>query len=396
MGTGWDTAASGDARQQFVVGDDFVEGRVVTDVVKRDIGKLDTLAGEINAEHRAFIVSLKKTAEHGIRAGELLAEAKAQCKHGEWLPWLRMNFEGSERSAQVYMQMYRNRDEIRAKYAESADLSISGALKEISAPREEDLPEDDESPCMSRKSLEECTKRINEAFAKIKEAERQSKEAEEQIRKAIDGLVAKGRVKEARVELRERAFFELGLAWGRYNMDVVGARSELKDYLDVLAVGGSSGAVAIRDRVEERLYKLEPLESEERGLLKQFYPEELERVDARAPQVLFFADIVERLNRLVCPADIYVPYKPDGEAQKRDGVKTVRLTDEQVNTPITHLLETGTLEEKDVYRFERWPHPLLWIGWPSEEDEEPEDWEPSAWWLQKARELRLAPSKDKT
>ena len=363
----------------------------MTDVVKKDIGKLDTLTGEINAEHRAFIVSLKKTAEHGIRAGELLAEAKAQCKHGEWLPWLRMNFEGSERSAQVYMQMYRNRDEIRDKSADSADLSISGALKEISAPNE-DNETGDEAPTMSREEFEAATARIKESMAKIEEAERQFKEADEQIRKAIDGLFDDGYVKKARVQLRERAFTKLGLAWGAYNLAVLGARPELKDYLDVLAAGGSSGAVAIRGRVEERMYKLEPLESEERGLLKQFYPEELKRVDARAPRVLFFADVVERLNQLVCPADIYVPYKPDGEAQKRDSVKTVRLTDEQVNTPIAQLLETSTLEENDVYRFERWPHPLLWVGWPSEEDAEPEDWEPSEWWLQKAR--GLAPPRD--
>lgn len=104
------------------------------DIDKREGHALETLAGEINEEHRAFVGSLKKTAEHGIRAGELLTEAKGQCEHGTWLPWLEKNFEGSERSAQVYMQMFRNRGEIRAKYAESADLSISGALKEIGGP----------------------------------------------------------------------------------------------------------------------------------------------------------------------------------------------------------------------------------------------------------------------
>src|SRR5215203_6151081 len=108
----------------------------MSDVEKRKDRQLETLAEEINSEHRAFIGSLSKTAEHGIRAGELLAEAKGKCAHGEWLPWLRHNFEGSERTAQVYMQMYRNRDEIRAKTQGSADLSIAGALKEISAPRE--------------------------------------------------------------------------------------------------------------------------------------------------------------------------------------------------------------------------------------------------------------------
>src|SRR5215216_4681015 len=103
-----------------------------------------TLASEINAEHRAFTASLSKTAEHGIRCGELLTEAKSKCAHGTWLDWLKGNFEGSERSAQVYMQMFKNRDAIRAKTQSSADLSIAGALKEISAPKEPGSEEEEE------------------------------------------------------------------------------------------------------------------------------------------------------------------------------------------------------------------------------------------------------------
>src|SRR5215217_7433576 len=57
--------------------------------------ELVTLAEQINAEHRAFVGSLKNTAEHGIRAGELLTQAKTKCKHGEWLPWLVKNFDGA-------------------------------------------------------------------------------------------------------------------------------------------------------------------------------------------------------------------------------------------------------------------------------------------------------------
>lgn len=100
-------------------------------------GTLESLATEINEEHRAFVGSLRKTAEHGIRAGELLAEAKGQCRHGEWLGWLQKNFEGSTRTAQVYMQLSHKRDELRAKTQNSAHLSMSRALKEISAPQEE-------------------------------------------------------------------------------------------------------------------------------------------------------------------------------------------------------------------------------------------------------------------
>jgi len=98
--------------------------------------ELVTLAEQINAEHRAFVGSLKNTAEHGIRAGELLTQAKTKCKHGEWLPWLVKNFDGAPRTAQTYMQLYHKRDEIRAKTQNSAHLSIGGALKEIAATEE--------------------------------------------------------------------------------------------------------------------------------------------------------------------------------------------------------------------------------------------------------------------
>jgi phage N-6-adenine-methyltransferase len=99
--------------------------------VLSEIETLGTLAEQINEEHRAFFGSLEKTAEHGIRAGELLTEAKSRCKHGQWLGWLENNFEGSVRSAQVYMQLFEKRDEIRAKTQSSAHLSISGMLKEV-------------------------------------------------------------------------------------------------------------------------------------------------------------------------------------------------------------------------------------------------------------------------
>jgi hypothetical protein len=98
--------------------------------------QLGVLAEEINAEHRAFVGTFRKTVEHGIRAGELLAAAKAECTHGTWLPWLEENFEGAPRTAQEYMRLSNHRDEIRANTRDSAHLSIGGALKEIAAPRE--------------------------------------------------------------------------------------------------------------------------------------------------------------------------------------------------------------------------------------------------------------------
>jgi hypothetical protein len=108
--------------------------------VEKSLGKL---AEEINAEHRAFVGTFRKTVEHGIKAGELLTKVKEQCPHGTWLPWLEENFEGAPRTAQEYLRLYNHRAAVRAKARDSAHLSMSGALKEIAAPRQtaaEDTP----------------------------------------------------------------------------------------------------------------------------------------------------------------------------------------------------------------------------------------------------------------
>jgi len=94
---------------------------------------LDTLAREITEEHRAFLGSVRTTLEHGIRCGELLTEAKRQCKHGTSLPWLDRKFAGSlsVRAAQDYMRLYKHRDELREKCASAAHLGVRAALKEV-------------------------------------------------------------------------------------------------------------------------------------------------------------------------------------------------------------------------------------------------------------------------
>jgi hypothetical protein len=43
----------------------------------------------------------RKAVEHGIRAGELLTEAKGNCEHSILLPWLKETFKGAARTALV-------------------------------------------------------------------------------------------------------------------------------------------------------------------------------------------------------------------------------------------------------------------------------------------------------
>jgi Protein of unknown function (DUF3102) len=50
---------------------------------------LTDLAASIRAVHEACSVATKRGLHHAVAAGKLLIEAKAQLKHGQWLPWLR-------------------------------------------------------------------------------------------------------------------------------------------------------------------------------------------------------------------------------------------------------------------------------------------------------------------
>jgi hypothetical protein len=68
---------------------------------------LNALAVRIRHEHGACASAIEQGCQHAITAGRLLAEAKAQLKHGGWLPWLRDHCGISQRTAQVYMQLAR-------------------------------------------------------------------------------------------------------------------------------------------------------------------------------------------------------------------------------------------------------------------------------------------------
>jgi len=67
--------------------------------------RLEELAERANEEHRAAEDSVKQSVFHAIRAGEALLQAKSLCVHGTWSLWLRQNFKGRDRTANLYMQL---------------------------------------------------------------------------------------------------------------------------------------------------------------------------------------------------------------------------------------------------------------------------------------------------
>lgn len=124
-----------------------------------------------------------------IEIGKRLMEAKAQLKHGEWLPWLSEKVEFSETSAQNFMRVAREYGNTQLV----GDLGVSKALALLALPAserenfasEKHLVNGEEKSVaeMSKRELEEAVRQQKIAEAERNEARRaleaQRKETEE-------------------------------------------------------------------------------------------------------------------------------------------------------------------------------------------------------------------------
>jgi hypothetical protein len=79
---------------------------------RRERGTLPELADQINTHHTAAAEAIGTTLEHARAAGVLLAAAKAQMPHGEWTAWLDAHFDGSARTARLYMRLARRWEDL--------------------------------------------------------------------------------------------------------------------------------------------------------------------------------------------------------------------------------------------------------------------------------------------
>ncbi len=102
---------------------------------------LANLAQRINTEHEAARAAMRKGLQHALNAGELLIEAKAAVPHGEWLPWLETNCSVSERTAQLYMKVARERERLGRESASLADLTLEQAAERLAKPKPPTLVE---------------------------------------------------------------------------------------------------------------------------------------------------------------------------------------------------------------------------------------------------------------
>jgi Protein of unknown function (DUF3102) len=53
----------------------------------------------------AVLIGCARPLKAAWRAGNALLAAKAQCKHGTWMDWVKANFAGSQETANVYMRL---------------------------------------------------------------------------------------------------------------------------------------------------------------------------------------------------------------------------------------------------------------------------------------------------
>ena len=65
------------------------------------------LAAEITLKYAELEATAQQSTVLALQLGDLLIQAKDQCRHGEWLPWLKRRFDKSVRLAQNYMALAR-------------------------------------------------------------------------------------------------------------------------------------------------------------------------------------------------------------------------------------------------------------------------------------------------
>jgi hypothetical protein len=95
---------------------------------RQNARSLDAIADDINKLGRANIFNI----------GDLLIEAKAQCEHGEWLPWLSNEFSWSTSTAERKMRVA----EMGGKFAKLTNLKLTATTLYDLADHdnEDDLP----------------------------------------------------------------------------------------------------------------------------------------------------------------------------------------------------------------------------------------------------------------
>jgi Protein of unknown function (DUF3102) len=168
---------------------------------------LADLAARIRAEHAAAASALRRGAEHAMNAGDLLIEAKARLKHGQWLPWLAEHCSISERTAQLYMRLAKARPEIEANTQHVADLSLRAATAALAPDERERILEEGKA----------ILARLRAAEARVLEEMRRKMERQRAFAIALDQLSPEDR--KAALDVIPKKDRKLVRRWRRIDED---------------------------------------------------------------------------------------------------------------------------------------------------------------------------------
>jgi hypothetical protein len=96
-----------------------------------DGNDLDHLAARIRTTLQASEAAMRNALRLALDAGDMLIAAKQRIPEGGWGTWLGNGCSLEVRTAQLYMQLARHRDEIEARLEETPDLSLRAARRLI-------------------------------------------------------------------------------------------------------------------------------------------------------------------------------------------------------------------------------------------------------------------------
>jgi hypothetical protein len=101
---------------------------------------LTDLAARIRTEHETIRRIMADAVKRAMNAGDMLLEAKKQLKeqgqgYGYWMPWLEKHCDMSQRTANLYMRLAKNRKVIEAS-GDIAGLTLNAAARLLAPPRD--------------------------------------------------------------------------------------------------------------------------------------------------------------------------------------------------------------------------------------------------------------------
>jgi hypothetical protein len=96
---------------------------------------LDDLADQIRTGHEKIGQHMCNALHIAFPVGDALTRARAQVAPGQWEKWLKANCFLSRRTAFLYMQLAKHRDELEARIAEIPTLSLRAAAQLIAKPK---------------------------------------------------------------------------------------------------------------------------------------------------------------------------------------------------------------------------------------------------------------------